>query len=133
VWINGENFLTMKKEGLLFGPFAEQLPIYRWVGTVGKPTTRTNFSEPVDGLEAPWGMAQLTFFADRNRKRCAAAGRRSRERAARGTPCACAPARSTSTMAARCRSTCAGGRAALLHRAGSRRAVWRWMPMASCA
>jgi putative thiamine transport system substrate-binding protein len=67
VWINGENFLTMKKEGLLFGPFAEQLPNYRWVDTVGKPTTRTDFSEPVEGLEAPWGMAQLTFFADRNR------------------------------------------------------------------
>ncbi|HPW83466.1 MAG TPA: ABC transporter substrate-binding protein, partial [Rhodoferax sp.] len=26
VWINGENFLTMKREGLLFGPFAESLP-----------------------------------------------------------------------------------------------------------
>lgn len=67
VWINGENFLTMKKEGLLLGPFAERLPHYRWVDTVGKPTTRTDFSEPVDGLEAPWGMAQLTFFADRSR------------------------------------------------------------------
>ena len=67
VWINGENFLTMKKEGLLFGPFADRLPNYRWVDTVGKPTTRTDFSEPVEGLEAPWGMAQLTFFADRQR------------------------------------------------------------------
>ena len=26
VWINGENFLAMKREGLLKGPFAEQLP-----------------------------------------------------------------------------------------------------------
>ena len=67
VWINGENFLTMKKEGLLLGPFAERLPNYRWVDTSGKPTTRTDFSEPVAGLEAPWGMAQLTFFADRAR------------------------------------------------------------------
>lgn len=67
VWINGENFLTMKREGLLLGPFAEHLPNYRWVDTVGKPTTRLDFSEPVDGLEAPWGMAQLTFFADRKR------------------------------------------------------------------
>ena len=64
VWINGENFLSMKREGLLFGPFAEQLPNFRYVDTVGKPTTRVDFSEPVDGLEAPWGMAQLTFFAD---------------------------------------------------------------------
>lgn len=64
VWINGENFLAMKREGLLFGPFAEQLPHFRHVDTVGKPTTRIDFSEPVDGMEAPWGMAQLTFFAD---------------------------------------------------------------------
>ena len=67
LWINGENFLTMKREGLLFGPFAEQLPNYVHVDVKGKPTTRIDFSEPVDGLEAPWGMAQLTFFADRQR------------------------------------------------------------------
>ena len=65
VWINGENFLTMKREALLFGPFAEALPAFQWVDVAGKPTTRLDFSEPVDGLEAPWGMAQLTFFADR--------------------------------------------------------------------
>ncbi len=67
MWINGENFLTMKREGLLFGPFAENLPGFRYVDVAGKPTTRMDFSEPVDGLEAPWGMAQFTFFADRKR------------------------------------------------------------------
>ena len=67
VWINGENFLTMKREGLLFGPFAESLPGYALVDVQGKPTTRLDFSEPVDGLEAPWGMAQLTFMADSRR------------------------------------------------------------------
>ena len=67
VWINGENFLTMKREGLLFGPFAESLPHFQYVDVVGKPTTRIDFSEPVEGMEAPWGMAQLTFFADRKR------------------------------------------------------------------
>ena len=64
VWINGENFLAMKKEGLLFGPWSELLPSYAAVDTAGKPTTRIDFSEPVDGMEAPWGMAQLTFYAD---------------------------------------------------------------------
>ncbi len=34
------------------------------VDVTGKPTTRIDFSEPVEGLEAPWGMAQLTFYAD---------------------------------------------------------------------
>ncbi len=64
VWINGENFLAMKKEGLLFGPWSEQLPSYAAVDLSGKPTTRIDFSEPVEGMEAPWGMAQLTFYAD---------------------------------------------------------------------
>ena len=64
VWINGENFLAMKREGLLFGPWSESLPSYALVDTLGKPTTRIDFSEPVDGMEAPWGMAQLTFYAD---------------------------------------------------------------------
>ncbi len=67
VWINGENFLAMKREGLLFGPFAEALPNFRYVDVIGKPTTRIDFSEPVQGLEAPWGMAQLTFFVDGKR------------------------------------------------------------------
>jgi putative thiamine transport system substrate-binding protein len=67
VWINGENFLAMKRDGLLFGPFAEQLPSYAQVDIAGKPTTRIDFSEPVDGMEAPWGMAQLTFFGDGKR------------------------------------------------------------------
>ncbi|MES2938972.1 MAG: ABC transporter substrate-binding protein [Pseudomonadota bacterium] len=67
VWINGENFLTAKREGLLFGPFADRLPNYQWVDLQGKPTTRMDFSEPVEGMEMPWGMAQFTFFADRKR------------------------------------------------------------------
>jgi putative thiamine transport system substrate-binding protein len=67
IWINGENFLAMKREALLFGPFAESLPSFAYVDVVGKPTTRLDFSEPVEGLEAPWGMAQLTFFADTKR------------------------------------------------------------------
>ena len=64
LWINGENFLTTKREALLFGPWSESLPNYAQVDTIGKPTTRIDFSEPVDGMEAPWGMAQLTFYAD---------------------------------------------------------------------
>ena len=67
VWINGENFLAMKREALLFGPFAESLPSFAFVDVTGKPTTRLDFSEPVEGYEAPWGMAQFTFIADRAR------------------------------------------------------------------
>jgi putative thiamine transport system substrate-binding protein len=67
VWINGENFAAMKREGLLSAPFAQGLPHFQWVDTVGKPTTLIDFSVPTEGLESPWGMAQLTFFADRQR------------------------------------------------------------------
>ena len=65
--INGENFAAMKRDGLLSAPFAQQLPNFQWVDTVGKPTTLVDFSVPTDGLESPWGMAQLTFFADSQR------------------------------------------------------------------
>jgi putative thiamine transport system substrate-binding protein len=64
VWINGENFRAMKTEKLLFGPWSESTPNYALVDVDGKPTTRQDFSEAVEGLESPWGMAQLTFFAD---------------------------------------------------------------------
>ena len=64
IWINGENFRVMKQEKLLFGPFAESLPNFALVDVTGKPTTLIDFAEPVEGLEAPWGMAQLTFFGD---------------------------------------------------------------------
>ncbi|MEO0392137.1 MAG: ABC transporter substrate-binding protein [Pseudomonadota bacterium] len=64
IWINGENFAAMKRQGLLFGPWSEDLPHYALVDTVGKPTTTVDFTVPVDGLEAPWGMAQIVFYYD---------------------------------------------------------------------
>ncbi len=64
VWINGENFRAMKADRLLFGPFAMDLPNYRFVDIDGKPTTVVDFAEATEGLESPWGMAQLTFFGD---------------------------------------------------------------------
>ena len=67
IWINGENFAAMKRDALLSAPFAQSLPNFKWVDTAGKPTTLVDFSVPTDGLESPWGMAQLTFFADTKR------------------------------------------------------------------
>jgi putative thiamine transport system substrate-binding protein len=67
IWINGENFAAMKRDGLLSTSFAKTLPNFQWVDTAGKPTTLVDFSVPTEGLESPWGMAQLTFFADRER------------------------------------------------------------------
>lgn len=63
MWVNGENFRNLKQAGLLFGPWAEQLPNWALVDQ-GKPV-RVDFSVPTEGLESPWGTAQLTFIADK--------------------------------------------------------------------
>ena len=65
LWINGENFAAMKRKGLLRSePWATKLPNYGYVDEAGKPTVLYDFTVPVDGLEAPWGMARLVFFYD---------------------------------------------------------------------
>ena len=64
IWINGENFAAMKAQDLLFGPFVERLPNFRYVDVAGKPTTLVDFTVSTDGLEAPWGMAQFVFNYD---------------------------------------------------------------------
>ena len=61
IWINGENFAKMKENQLLYGPFTETLPNFSLVDFENKPTTLVDFTIPVDGLEAPWGMAQFNF------------------------------------------------------------------------
>ncbi|GAD78437.1 ABC transporter substrate-binding protein [Vibrio ezurae] len=62
VWINGENFKSMKENQLLFGPFTQALPNWKYVDQ-SLPVT-VDFSEPTDGLEAPWGVGQLVFIYD---------------------------------------------------------------------
>ncbi len=64
IWINGPNFASMKAQGLLFGPFAEALPNWRFVDVAGKPTVVNDFTVPTEGFEAPWGMAQIVFYHD---------------------------------------------------------------------
>ena len=64
IWINGENFLSMKEQGLLFGPFTQKLPNFALVDVAAKPTTVIDFTLPVDGLESPWRMAQVVFAYD---------------------------------------------------------------------
>ncbi|MEM8571052.1 MAG: ABC transporter substrate-binding protein [Pseudomonadota bacterium] len=64
IWINGPNFASMKSQDLLFGPWAEELPSWRYVDVDGKPTVRNDFTVPTEGYEAPWGMAQIVFYHD---------------------------------------------------------------------
>ncbi|WP_442953865.1 ABC transporter substrate-binding protein [Pararhizobium sp.] len=68
IWINGENFASMKKQGLLYGPdWATKLPNWTYVDVKNKPTILTDFTIPTDGLESPWGGAKLVFFYDEAR------------------------------------------------------------------
>lgn len=65
VWINGENFASMKKQALLLTPgWATALPNWRYVDVENQPTTITDFTEPTEGLESPWGGAKMVFFYD---------------------------------------------------------------------
>lgn len=64
VWINGENFAAMKDNGLLGEPFTHLLPNMALVDPQEKPTTLVDFGIPTEGLESPWGMAQVVFFHD---------------------------------------------------------------------
>lgn len=63
LWVNGENFRTLKEANLLQTGWAQQLPNWRYVD-LQKPV-QEDFSVPTDGAESPWGSAQLTFIARR--------------------------------------------------------------------
>ena len=64
IWINGPNFLAMKEQDLLFGPFVKRLPNARFVDLSPDAPTSVDFTVPVDGLEAPWRLAKFVFIHD---------------------------------------------------------------------
>ena len=67
IWINGPNFLAMKEQKLLYGPYAERLPNWRYVDTVKKRSNLVDFTIPNEGYESPWRMAQIVFVYDAKR------------------------------------------------------------------
>ncbi|MBU4531715.1 MAG: ABC transporter substrate-binding protein [Hoeflea sp.] len=65
IWINGENFASMKRQDLLMAPdWTTSLPNWAYVDHETKPTILTDFTIPTDGLESPWGGAKMVFFHD---------------------------------------------------------------------
>ena len=68
VWINGENFRSMRQAGLLFGPYADRLPNIGFVNT-DDPAVAYDFGFPVDGYESPYGSAQMVMVYDQERVR----------------------------------------------------------------
>jgi len=69
IWINGANFLALREQKLLYGPYAERLPNWRYVDTVNKRSNLIDFTIPNEGYESPWRMAQLVFVYDGKRVR----------------------------------------------------------------
>ncbi|MGI8895642.1 MAG: ABC transporter substrate-binding protein [Casimicrobiaceae bacterium] len=67
IWINGPNFLAMKQQNLLFGPFTHVMPNWQFVDTVNKRSNVIDFTIPVEGLESPWRLAQIVFVYDSKR------------------------------------------------------------------
>jgi putative thiamine transport system substrate-binding protein len=62
LWVNGENFRTLKQARLLKEGWAWALPNWRYVDQ--KKPVREDFSQPTDGAEAPWGSAQLMLIGN---------------------------------------------------------------------
>jgi putative spermidine/putrescine transport system substrate-binding protein len=66
VWINGENFATMRQADALLTGWSEELPnadLVDWED----PAVAFDAGLPVDGAESPWGSAQFQFVHDRDR------------------------------------------------------------------
>ena len=64
IWINGENFYSAKDNGLLYGPFTQQLPNMESYIDLEDPETLNDFCMPIDGYEAPYAKAQMVMYAD---------------------------------------------------------------------
>ncbi|MBU8763718.1 ABC transporter substrate-binding protein [Micrococcus luteus] len=66
IWINGENFATLKQANALFGPFATKLPNAKYVD-YANPAVVKDFGLDTEGYESVWGSAQFQFVYDSNR------------------------------------------------------------------
>jgi len=63
IWINGENFRTMKQGDLAYCGYLDVLPNNALVDW-NNPAIANDFGVPVDGCEVPWSKAQFAFAHD---------------------------------------------------------------------
>jgi putative spermidine/putrescine transport system substrate-binding protein len=66
IWINGENFFTLRQADLLYGPWAESVPNSALVDWED-PAVAFDFGVPVAGYESPWSSAQFHFIYESER------------------------------------------------------------------
>lgn len=64
IWINGPNFLAMKEQGLLHGPFVADLPNAQYLDLSPTSAASVDFTVPVKGMESPWRLARFVFSYD---------------------------------------------------------------------
>ncbi|MDR0490563.1 MAG: ABC transporter substrate-binding protein [Oscillospiraceae bacterium] len=64
VWINGENFYTAKNADLLFGPITQYIENYAVYLDPDNADLHYDFGTPIEGMEVPYGKAQLVFIGD---------------------------------------------------------------------
>jgi putative spermidine/putrescine transport system substrate-binding protein len=63
IWINGENFRTMKQGGLAYCGYVDKLPnaaLIDWTNLA----IANDFGTPVEGCEVPWSRAQFALAYD---------------------------------------------------------------------
>ena len=63
IWINGENFLSLKQAEMLYGGWSRKLPNAKLVNW-DNPAVNLDFGEPVEGYESPWSSAQFQLIYD---------------------------------------------------------------------
>ena len=64
IWINGPNFLAMKEQGLLFGPFVDGLPNAQYLNLSPASPNLVDFTVPEAGMESPWRLVKFVFNYD---------------------------------------------------------------------
>jgi putative thiamine transport system substrate-binding protein len=60
IWINGENFHALKKAGAL-RPIADEIKALNNISP--ELNWQSDFGEPVEGLEVPWGVGQFNLIS----------------------------------------------------------------------
>ncbi|HMP43443.1 MAG TPA: ABC transporter substrate-binding protein, partial [Roseiflexaceae bacterium] len=63
IWINGENFLSLKQAGMLLPDWSRKLPNAQLVDW-DNPAIYLDFGTPVEGYESPWSSAQFQLIYD---------------------------------------------------------------------
>ncbi len=63
IWINGENFFTLKQAEMLFPDWAQKIPNSAFVDW-DNPAINRDFGESVENKESPWSSAQFQFIYD---------------------------------------------------------------------